>query len=73
MSRSDATWPAVFHVRQDLQREKDDLLMALREMTANNYWAGVNDSDDEVLVFVSARIEEITTILTRINTGAYKL
>ena len=73
MSRPDANWPAVYHIRVDLQREKDDLLLAMREMMFQDYWGGKNPEQDEILQHITDRIETITTILNRINTGAYRL
>ena len=72
MTRPDATFPAIFKIREDLTAEKDNLLHAMREMSVS-YWGGTDPQQDEILIYISTRIEEITTILNRMNTGAYKL
>ena len=72
MSRPDATWPAVYHMRMDLQKEKERLIQDLTEMS-HHYWGGTDPFMDASLKQITWRIEELTAIINRINTGAYRL
>ena len=68
------TYYAQWHIKEDLSREKQDLLGVLYSESVNGFFGATNEvlSPDDV-IRVKLRIEEITRILDAIRLGYYKL
>ena len=68
----EGSYHAVYFIKEDLKREKETLLNELSNLS-RTYWGGTDPVMDEYLKDLVARIEEITQILYRIDTGSYTL
>ena len=62
------TWPAVYFIRNDLNREKAGLLEEMSDMG----WV-LTDESKERLKEISDRIEQINKILVDVSTNNYQV
>ena len=62
------TWPAVYFIRNDLNREKAGLLEEMSDMG----WVLTDDSKER-LKEISDRIEQINKILVDVSTNNYQV
>lgn len=68
------TYYAQWHIKEDLGKEKQELLNLLYSESVNGFFGATNESlSPDDVIEVKLRIEEITRILNAIRLGYYKL
>jgi len=68
---ANGTWPGIYFLREDLKKEKMQLVNDMRDISLS-YWAGSDPMVDELLRSITIRVEEINLILQRVETGHYR-
>lgn len=70
MEERKGTYPAVYFIRQDLKDEKARLLEDMRDIALNT-WGGTDPVLDEMMKYITSRVEDINKILVKVETGVY--
>ena len=70
MEERKGTYPAVYFIRQDLKDEKARLLEDMRDIALNT-WGGTDPVLDEMMKYITSRVEDINKILIKVETGVY--
>lgn len=68
------TYYAVWFIKEDLYKEKRDLLDLMYSSTINGFYGATTEGlDPDDVIAMTLRVEEITRILDAIRLGYYKL
>ena len=70
MEERTGSYQAVYFIKEDLRAEKRALLEDMREITLNT-WGGTDPILDELMRTITKRVEEINSILLKVDTGVY--
>ena len=63
-------YQAVYFIKEDLKAEKRALLEDMREIALNT-WGGTDPVLDELMTKITRRVEEINSIMIKVETGVY--
>ena len=64
------TYQAIYFIKEDLKAEKRALLEDMREIALNT-WGGTDPVLDELMNKITKRVEEINSIMIKVETGVY--
>ena len=70
MEERTGSYQAVYFIKEDLKAEKRALLEDMREIALNT-WGGTDPVLDELMNKITKRVEEINSIMIKVETGVY--